>query len=142
MTEFKIYILGNGDLKREIEDLVENNNLEDRVFITYSPSPIEYLKRTKIFLSLQKDENYPSQSLLEAMATQNAIIATDVGLTRKIVKKEWGLLITNKGELIKSLVNLEHFETCKMGKSAMKFVKENHNVVKFHSYLLSLYKAH
>jgi glycosyltransferase involved in cell wall biosynthesis len=43
------------------------------------------LERSSIFVSLQEGENYPSQSLLEAMACGNAVIATDVGETWRLV---------------------------------------------------------
>lgn len=55
--------------------------------------PFEVLGRTKVFLSLQTSNNYPSQSLLEAMASGCAIIATDVGETRKLLDKTCAMLI-------------------------------------------------
>ena len=47
-------------------------------------TPYEVLAQNKDILSLQKTNNYPSQSLLEAMASGCAIIATDVG-DKKII---------------------------------------------------------
>ena len=51
------------------------------------------LNRTAINVQLQEDDNYPSQSLLEGMASGNAIVATDVGLTRRLVDESNGILI-------------------------------------------------
>lgn len=139
-TNFKVYILGCGDLREQIDELIKTNCLESRVVLTYDSNPISYMKKTKVFLSLQKDENYPSQSLIEAMATQNAIIATKVGLTSKIVRDRWGLLISNKEELVSSIMKMEIMNLREMGEEAMKFVVENHNVERFHHYLLNIYK--
>ena len=137
-TNFKIYILGNGDYKWRIEEFVKMHKFENRIVVTYTPSPIEYMKKTKIFLSLQKDENYPSQSLIEAMATKNVIIATNVGLTYKIVHDRWGILIEEQKDLVDALVKLENIDMSKMGEEAMNFVKENHNVENFHQYLMQI----
>lgn len=49
---------------------------------------------SKIFLSLQNYENYPSQSLLEAISSGNYIIASDVGDTNSIVKTDFGSLVS------------------------------------------------
>ena len=140
-TNLNVYILGNGKLKTDLQELVEKNHLANRVILTYSKSPIDYMKRTKIFLSLQKDENYPSQSLLEAMATQNAIIATDVGLTRKIVKENFGILVSDRQEMIDAIVRLEQIDLQEWGTNAMLFAKRNHKVSLFHQYLISMYKS-
>lgn len=140
-TSFHIYVMGNGSYKEKINEVIERNNARHRFTLGYVPNPIAILKKTVCFLSLQKDENYPSQSLLEAMKCENAIIATNVGLTRKIVKLEFGYLISTKEELIKHLVYLDQNidEAQYMGVNARKFVDSNHRVDVFYNYIKSLY---
>ena len=92
---------------------------------------------------MQRDENYPSQSLLEAMACENAVIATNVGLTKAIVKDSFGILInSNETELFNAITNLISCENklAEMGKQARMFVMSNHKVELFHHYLMSIYK--
>ena len=83
----------------------------------------KYLKQSKIFISIQKDNNYPSQSLLEAMACENAIIASDVGETRKLVTENEGILVPLSAEKIADAIQflLENPAECeRLGKNARK----------------------
>ncbi len=115
--------------------------MNGRVKLGYYTDIKHVLRNSVIFLSLQKEENYPSQSLLEAMACKNAIIATDVGLTRKIVKKEFGELIKfDKDDLLNSIKKLSlKPDLLSMGALAREFALSNHNIGKFHNYLMYLY---
>lgn len=63
-------------------------------------NPRPMMSRSKIYLSLQDISNYPSQSLLEAMAQGCAVIATDVGDTRKLLDDSCAILVEPETELI------------------------------------------
>ena len=76
------------------------------------------------------------------MFCENAIIATDVGLTRKIVKKDFGILIPSSSDaLLDAIKKLTLSDTVlsDMGSKARLFVEENHNIERFHQYLVSVY---
>ncbi|MCP3932971.1 MAG: glycosyltransferase [Bacteroidetes bacterium] len=138
--DLKIKILGYGPKQKDVEALIEKHNLFQSVYIGFSKEPMKELKESMIFLTLQHYENYPSQSLLEAMACENAIIATDVGLTREIINKDVGILISkNKDELIEAIDKmLEDVDrTMQMGKTAREKVINNHTVERYTDYLLS-----
>lgn len=94
-NDFKVIFLGEGYLKDEMKDFININKLHDLVEVKYSSNTSEYYKKSKIFISIQKYENYPSQSILEAIACQNLIIATDVGDTRKLLDKNNSILVNN-----------------------------------------------
>ncbi|PWS21862.1 hypothetical protein DKP78_21375, partial [Enterococcus faecium] len=71
-------------------------HLTDSVTVQPYADMSEIFSRSSIFVSLQRTENYPSQSLLEAMAARNAVVATRVGETAKLVRhQETGLLVTS-----------------------------------------------
>lgn len=139
--ELKIKILGYGPKYQEIKYIINKTNLSHRIYVGFSKEPIRELKESLIFLSLQRYENYPSQSLLEAMACENAIIATNVGLTYKIVNKDIGILINYDKHILieaidKMLNNIDR--TIQMGKNAKKKAMENHNVQKYSKYMLNV----
>jgi glycosyltransferase involved in cell wall biosynthesis len=87
-----VHVCGSGPLESAIRrDFAAITN--HRVHIQYEPDPIHILLKSKVFVSLQDIDNYPSQSLLEAMACGCAIIATDVGLTRQLLGEDCAILI-------------------------------------------------
>ncbi|MBT8491814.1 MAG: glycosyltransferase family 4 protein [Deltaproteobacteria bacterium] len=87
------YLLGNGPLEGPIQDRLAELGVEDSATVQFTTEPASFLASSRIFVSLQKDNNYPSQSLLEAMACENAVVATDVGETWKLVDEHTGIRV-------------------------------------------------
>ena len=54
---------------------------------------IESLAVSKVFLSLQDYDNYPSQAMMEAMLFCNSVLSIDNGDTRNLVKEERGNIL-------------------------------------------------
>lgn len=141
-TELKVQFLGKGDLEVVIRNELTTYVQRGRIEIGYAEHPIEKLKKSLIFVSLQQKENYPSQSLLEAMACGNAIIATDVGLTNLLVNKNTGILIDYDVEQLSEAI----LELCKnkskatdLGENGRQLVMESHTVERFWDYLRTIY---
>ncbi len=129
-SEINLHLCGSGPL-----DIRIKNGLQYE-----TKAPFSVLGRSKIFLSLQKTENYPSQSLLEAMASGCAIIATDVGETRKMLNEHCAILIPYCSNALKEAISflLDNPSLCKkMGNVAIKRLKEEHNVNVYADYFLS-----
>jgi glycosyltransferase involved in cell wall biosynthesis len=140
--KLKIQILGRGSLEARIRSELELYINNMRVEVGHVEIPMEKLENSLIFVSLQQIENYPSQSLLEAMATGNAVIATDVGLTHLLVNEEMGIRIDyNVDSLVNAIEYLYNNEVkaCLMGKKGSQFVRDNHTVDKFWNYLRQIY---
>lgn len=92
-NKFVVYICGEGIHRKDLEKYVNDKGLDNLVkFLGYIDTS-EILSRTKIFLSLQTENNYPSQSLLEAISSGCYIIASNSGDTELIVKKEFGTIL-------------------------------------------------
>lgn len=91
--EWKIAILGSGPLENEIKSELLDEINDKRVVVEHTNNIYSYFARSKIFVSLIYPDNYPSQSILEAMSMRNAIIATNVGSTEKFVDKKNGILV-------------------------------------------------
>jgi len=87
---FNAYMLGEGPLFSKIQRLIKEYELGPFLKVAFSNDTQVYLNKAKIFVSLQTEDNYPSQSLLEAMGAGCAVIASDVGETWKIVDEAVG----------------------------------------------------
>jgi|AntAceMinimDraft_12_1070368.scaffolds.fasta_scaffold24109_1 glycosyltransferase involved in cell wall biosynthesis len=97
----------------------------------------EILGRSKIFLSIQEFENYPSQSLLEAMASECSIIATDVGWTRLLLDESVAELVNPRVEdIVKSVIFLLNNPALasQRGKAGRQRVIEDHTIERYVSY--------
>jgi len=90
---YRLLVCGNGTLKARLLRLVNRKNITDIVSVMGSTDMSKILPFSRVFLSLQDIENYPSQALIEAISSGNFIIASDTGNTSLLVKPQFGLLI-------------------------------------------------
>lgn len=121
------------DLLFEINDF--NKGSTGKIIFKDYKDINQILKDAYIFLSLQIYDNYPSQSLIEAMAFGCTIIATDVGETRKMINENHGnLLISNNvNDLVEAIITLmerPHY-TNFLNK---EFIMKNHTLESYSSY--------
>jgi glycosyltransferase involved in cell wall biosynthesis len=134
-------LIGYGTLEGEMRDYIRRNELDSYVRI-FSTEKIENeLMDTLIFLSLQKENNYPSQALLEAMAAGCIPIVTDVGETRKIVSPELGFLVQENVQQIVEIISYIILNNTKMvdkANSIREHVIKNFSVDIYTDYYLSL----
>jgi len=136
----KFHILGEGRLGKKVTE--EIKGFKDIIFKGFHHSPIDILMESSIFISIQSTNNYPSQSVLEAMACGNAIIATDVGDTRMFINESNGYLIKlDLQELISTLEYciLNREQVLEKGKFAAEFVRTHHTIEKTADYYLNLF---
>ena len=137
----KFLIMGTGSLDNKIRQYIKLNNLNGVKFLGPIPNLYHIVRKSKIFISIQDGNNYPSQSLIEAMACENAIIASDVGETRLLVTENEGILVDlDAAEIADAIEKL--FTTPdlieRFGKNARKKVIENHTIEKFAEYFYSI----
>ena len=140
----KIYLLGTGTLATEISNYIKSNSLDNVNFLGEVPNVRGIIQKSKIFISIQDGNNYPSQSLLEAMACENAIIASDVGETRKLVTENEGILVPLLAEKIADAIQflLSNPAECeRLGKNARKKALEEHNIEKYSKYFFEITKS-
>jgi glycosyltransferase involved in cell wall biosynthesis len=98
MPKAVLKIVGGGPLAKKVRRTVEELGLEKNVAILGERRETRnFFQESAIFLAMSSVENFLSNSLLEAMASGLAIIATDVGETRNIIRNgENGILIPPK----------------------------------------------
>lgn len=141
---WKAFLLGGGHEEPALRDYLHRFHLDDIVEMKAVPDTSPILARASIVLSLQERENYPSQSLLEAMASGNAVIATDVGDTRRLVQPDRGMLLERQTPeaLSDALLDLmrDPERRAEMGRRARAFVVEHHTVERAADHLLEVWK--
>ncbi|GAA0772365.1 glycosyltransferase family 4 protein [Castellaniella ginsengisoli] len=114
-----------------------NPPITERAKVYECQDPFDVLARSKIFLSLQDKENYPSQALLEAMASGCAVIATDVGETRRLLDESCAILIKPDASALASSIKylLENPAECRrLGSEARARVLRDHTLDRFSEY--------
>ena len=130
-ANYRVLICGAGPLEGAIKDYINQNNLHSVVRFLGPQNMFDILPKARIFCSLQKRENYPSQSLLEAIACGCYCIATNVGNTKALIKESFGTLINNDMEELKNAllyaISLFDKEHEKILKSATEFAEKNFN---------------
>ncbi len=139
--DIKFHILGEGTLVKKISEYIKTNNLASSVNFQFHKNPPEIFAGTTVFISLQTGTNYPSQSVLEAMACGNAIIASNRGDTNLFINGENGILIDlNKNRLISAIKSLiqKREMALRLGKNGREFVLKEHTIEKFTEYFLGL----
>lgn len=139
--EVKFHLLGEGSLVREIDEFIKKNSLTNKINFAFHNNPPEVFSRTSVFVTLQSNTNYPSQSVLEAMACGNAIVASNRGDTNLFVNQDNGKLINFSVEALVQamdyLINNKD-KARQMGKNARAFALENHTIEKFSEYYLGI----
>lgn len=130
-------IVGDGPLLKSLKEQVEQLRIENHVTFMHCYAPERLLWESKIFVSLQEVNNYPSQSLIEAMACENAIIATDVGETWKLVDETVGVRVGKSCEDIATAI-IALFENPNkltiLGKNARQKVLREHTIGRYVDY--------
>lgn len=122
----KIFLAGEGSLRRSLEYRVEEKGLSDNfLFLGHTERIAEYLAFCDFLVLPSLWEGMPL-SILEAYGVQKPVIATNIAGSRELVKKgETGFLV-NPGE-DKSLANsiqyfLDHSDAVnRMGKNAYEY---------------------
>lgn len=140
-NDIHFQVIGYGPEKNTIINHINKNNYGLFVSIIFSEEPKKQLKLSKVFLSIQLKENYPSQALLEAMACKNAIVATDVGLTYKLVDNENGLRVNPKGtDIAKAIIYLYNNpkQMEKKGFNAREKILQNCTAENYFKYITSI----
>lgn len=140
--EICFHIMGEGRLTQVIIDKCKMINSRKIIFHGFLANPTDIFAETSVFVSIQTRTNYPSQSVLEAMACGNAIIASDVGDTRMFINEKNGILIDlNRDALVKAIeyLYLNQEKTKELGLYAEKYVKENHTIKRSADYYLELF---
>lgn len=142
--QWKIVMLGKGPLEEKVLRILSDEIKNDKVKVTHTSDVYSYYRRSRVFVSVIYPDNFPSQSILEAMFMKNALIATDVGQTSQFLENDNGTLIP--GYSVNSLV--EALETITkddetlefLGNSSKQLVESKFSKDRYIEYLVNLHK--
>src|SRR5436309_9919692 len=138
----RVFLLGDGPLRPQIEQALDRPGIRGAVETGFRPDLAPVFAQARVFVSLQREDNYPSQSLLEAMACGAAPVATDVGLTWKLVDELTGIRVKpDPGPIAEAVISLlQDSQRCdRLGRAARLRVVEQHSDERYRAYLNSLY---
>jgi glycosyltransferase involved in cell wall biosynthesis len=138
----RFFLLGDGPLRPQVEQALDRLRLRGVVELGFRDDLAPVFGKARVFVSLQRQDNYPSQSLLEAMACGAVPVATDVGLTWRLVDETTGIRVKpDPGPIAEAVIALlQDSQRCdRLGRAARQRVAEHHSDERYRTYLRSLY---
>lgn len=131
-SRFKLLLLGDGELKLEIANLIEYYNLNHSIFTPgFKKNISEYLSASDVFVLSSRWEGF-GLVLAEAMACKLPVITTNVGGTNEVVANNGFYSLTASSDDLYIAIN-SFFETDKaiielIKNNAYEHVKSNFNI--------------
>jgi len=143
-SEWDAVIAGAGPLEGELRSVLARRRLLGKVRVGPNPNMETVLGESLVFVSIQRRENYPSQALLEGMLAENAVVATDVGETRRLViDGRTGLLIKPNADALAAALEMllrRPDDARAMGAEGRQLVLREHTIERFATYLYALWE--
>lgn len=96
---FKLWMIGDGESREEIEKMVNDNNLKNNVkFMGFQSNPYKYLSKADVYVCSSLIEGY-STVALEAITCEKPIITTNCpGMKEIFNNNECGIICDNNEE--------------------------------------------
>ncbi len=144
LSQLRFYLVGDGPLRGEIEQAIARHGLAARIETGWRDDVETILGAAQVFVSLQRTDNYPSQALLEAMACECAVVATDVGQTVKLVDDRVGTRVSPDPNAVADAVCRfmeDPVQARALGREGRRRVLTTHSAEAYLDYVESLYAA-
>lgn len=140
--DFKMAIVGDGDLKYSIEKMIRANNLEKNVFLLgFMNNPYKVLKQSKMLILTSRFEGTPMVAL-EAMSLGIPIISTFTdGMVDILEDGNNGFLCNDNDEFVRIIERYinDNQEISLIKRNTLKKSKEINNKIKYKEIISKLY---
>lgn len=113
--EENLFIYGEGPLRLELENLVFDLNMQDRIFLPGSVKNVaEIIKSAKLFVLSSDYEGMPN-SLMEAMTLGIPCLSTDCpcGGPRMLLNEKFLVPVREQTQLEKAILRIKDNQSCK-----------------------------
>lgn len=129
--DFKWYIIGDGDNKNYLQNLIKNYNLEDKIYLLGSRDNVfPYLKNAKVFVSTSLTESF-GLVIAEALILNTPVVALNYPALHELINDENGIICDSKDEMINEVTHLLTNEKYyKMIKEKSKYKIKNKTIIK------------
>lgn len=139
---WRVTFRGEGPDEETIREILNAEIASGHVEVGFIPYLADELSRSRIFVSLIEHDNYPSQSVLEAMICGNALLLSDRGCSRE--KFFFGNGVMTDLDVEAVLANLSYMaadlkELDDMGSLSFKLARERFPRKKYLEHLKNLY---
>ncbi len=133
LPDAKFYIVGKGPQRKNIEKLIKDLNLENKVYLLGHREDIpEILAGLDVLVHPSTRHEGVPQTILQALAMEKAVVASCVGSIPEVIKHlETGYLIPPESSEAISKAIIELFQNSEilytLGKKGRKFVEKNYS---------------
>ena len=102
--DWQLFILGNGDQKQYIEDMLEEYGLKDHVHLLgYDTNPYKYVSKMDVFICASYNEGY-STAVTESIVVGTPVITTDCpGMSEILGDSGAGIIVENSYEGLRDI---------------------------------------
>ena len=148
-TKSKLFLIGGGELKPKIENLIKNLDLKDSVLLLgWKNNIYPYLKRANLFVFSSKYEGFPF-SLIEAMSQKLPIVSTETkfGPSEILDNGKYGILVSigdhekMAQEIIRLIKNKPlRYKYANMAYQRVKYYSEAKMIKKYEKFLSNIKK--
>ena len=142
--DFRVSLFAEGALRDAVAARVKALGLADLVDWNRERRATELFAESSIAVTLKTTDNFPSQSLLDAMMCRNAIVASDVGSTHRLVTLDTGLLVPPDASAVAAAIAsllAQPARAQRMGEAARALVAREHRVEVYAEYIERLYRG-
>ncbi|WP_169736076.1 glycosyltransferase [Crocinitomix catalasitica] len=145
-TNWNFDLYGHGPLLDELKTLTVELGLDNIINFKQSNTLHDVFPKTKVYISTQDFENFPSLSMMEAMFHRNIILARNVGQTDLLVKNNTnGFILDEDSPLslcikMEGVITLDENEQLKMMENSKKSMDEIHTPKAFIDQIESFWK--
>ncbi|MDQ3700125.1 MAG: glycosyltransferase family 4 protein [Chloroflexota bacterium] len=140
--EARFALMGKGEMEPQVSRQLVALGLTGAVTRGFTTDLAPLLARSAVFVSCQRYENLGSSSLLEAMASANAVVATDVGQTWRIVDDTVGCRVAADAPAIAGAISAliaEPDRAARLGRAARERVLERYGPEPYVERILEVY---